>query len=365
MQREAPILYSPAPEDGAFRISSPASPAGPGRGLELDELVSQLLKRDIEIIEAGRNGKWNASEQHFPGMLALLVSLFLWLVRGARMRARRKFPGYRLVTCAGDKSARSRRKTQWGRRAVIRLKALMRRAGTCRAIAALFNRRFAEARRITVGRTFVSEVIRTHRYAIEIERRRLKNRKPRFVPRNLVWAVDLTGKTDAGGRLHSVMGLIDHGTRGLLQLIALADKSSWTLLGQLFPAIGRFGKPGALRTGNERVFTSRVFRLALFLLGIRHQRTEPHCPWQNGRIERLFGTLKASLDLLAVDSLEALNRALGEFRFFYNHVRPHQNLAGRTPAEAWAGIDPFATQFRDEFWFEAWEGLLCGYYFRR
>lgn len=294
------------------------------------------------------------------GLLALLVSLFLWLVRHARMRARRKFPSYRHIACAGEKSARSRRKPEWVRREVVRLKALMRSAGTCRAIAALFNRRFAEARRITVGRTFVSEVIRTHRYEIEIERRKLKNRKPRFVPRNLVWAADLTGKADTGQRLHSVMGLIDHGTRGLIQLIALADKSSWTLLGQLFLAIGRFGKPGALRTDNERVFTSSVFRLALFVLGIRHQRTDPHCPWQNGRIERLFGTLKGRLDQVAVDSLEALNRALGEFRFFYNHVRPHQNLAGWTPAEAWAGIDPYATKFRDEYWFEAWDGLLCG-----
>jgi transposase InsO family protein len=31
------------------------------------------------------------------------------------------------------------------------------------------------------------------------------------------------------------------------------------------------------------------------LLGIRMQRTDVHCPWQNGRIEQLFGTLKAAL----------------------------------------------------------------------
>jgi hypothetical protein len=42
-----------------------------------------------------------------------------------------------------------------------------------------------------------------------------------------------------------------------------------------------------------------------------------------------------------------------EFRFFYNHVRPHQNLYGSTPAEAWVGIDPFADGFRKEYWFEA------------
>jgi putative transposase len=88
-------------------------------------------------------------------------------------------------------------------------------------------------------------------------------------------------------------------------------------------------------------------------------------PWQNGRIERFFGTLKDKLDRLAVDSLGALNMALGEFRFFYNHVRPHQNLSAAAPAEAWAGIDPFKVRIEEAYWFEAWEGLLRGYYMRR
>lgn len=130
-------------------------------------------------------------------------------------------------------------------------------------------------------------------------------------------------------------------------------------------AIGTFGKPKAIRTDNEAVFVSRTFRLALLLLGIRHQRADPGCPWQNGRIERFFGTLKDKLDRLAVDSMEALNLALGEFRFFYNHVRPHQNLSGFTPAEAWAGVDPYALKVKREYWFEAWDGLLNGYYLRR
>ena len=84
-----------------------------------------------------------------------------------------------------------------------------------------------------------------------------------------------------------------------------------------------------------------------------------------GRVERFFGTLKQKLDRLAVDSLEALNGALGEFRFFYNNIRPHQNLGGATPAEAWAGIDPYTSRFKDEYWFEALDGLLRGYHLRR
>jgi hypothetical protein len=66
-----------------------------------------------------------------------------------------------------------------------------------------------------------------------------------------------------------------------------------------------------------------------------------------------------------VDSFDALNQALGEFRIFYNHVRPHQSLGGRTPAEAWAGVDPYATRIKREYWFGTWDGLLKGYYLRR
>lgn len=97
----------------------------------------------------------------------------------------------------------------------------------------------------------------------------------------------------------------------------------------------------------------------------RQQRSELHCPWQNGRIERLFGTLKQKLDQWEVASFNALNLSLAEFRFFYDVVRPHQNLEGRRPAEAWAGMNPFAAKFKGEYWFAAWGGLLQGYYLRR
>jgi putative transposase len=110
------------------------------------------------------------------------------------------------------------------------------------------------------------------------------------------------------------------------------------------------------------VFTSWLFRFSLLLLGIRHQRTERHCPWQNGRIERLFGTLKKKLNQWQVANREQLNLSLHQFRFWYNHVRPHQYLEGRTPAEVWQGKDIYANKPKREYWFEAWDGLLTGYY---
>jgi len=298
-------------------------------------------------------------------MLTLLLALIFYLAHLFHLvrRARRTPRGYRRLPPSPCARVRAPSKPTWVRQEIIRLKALMPHAG-CRHIAQCFNRRFAQKRGMTVGKTFVSNVMRQSRHEIDILRRCLKNARPRPVPRNLVWGLDLTGKTALDGQTHLVLAILEHASRAALWLEALESKSSWVLIGKLSAAIKRYGKPRSVRTDNESIFISRTFRLALWVLGIRHQRTDPSCPWQNGRVERFFGTLKDKLDRLAVDSFAALNAALIEFRFFYNHVRPHQNLGGATPAEAWAGIDPHRTRFRQEYWFEAWDGLLAGYYLR-
>jgi putative transposase len=276
----------------------------------------------------------------------------------------------------------SQHKPEWLKQEILFLKARMPLAG-CRSIADICNRRFAASRKVTVGKTFVHQILQRHEYEIQILRRNLKHAKPKPVPCNLIWGIDLTCKTDTQGKLQALLGVIDHGSRALLKLQALHDKTSRTLIAYIREVIRTHGKPKIIRTDsgrvaakqrgthrrtpcgyNESIFTSRIFRRGLKLLGIRHQLTDPGCPWQNGRIERLFGTLKNKLDQWTVAGIEQLNRDLNTFQHWYNHVRPHQNLEGRTPAEAWNGIAPYATKPKQEQWFEAWEGLLTGYRLR-
>lgn len=107
-----------------------------------------------------------------------------------------------------------------------------------------------------------------------------------------------------------------------------AGRDRITLLRALLDVIERFGKPKVIRTDNEAVMTSRLFRFGLWFLGIKHQRSAVSNPWMNGRVERFFGSLKSNLDQLIVDRHDALNSALSDFRFFYIHVRAHQHLAG-------------------------------------
>lgn len=254
-------------------------------------------------------------------------------------------------------------KPAWVRKEIIHLKALMPDAG-CRKISDTFNRIFAHSRGMTVSKTFANEVMRRNNYEIQVLRREIKNRTPRPVPANLIWGMDLTGKTDGQGNLHNMIGIIEHQSRACLGLAALRDKTAITILRFLLDVVEVYGKPRFLRTDNEPVFTSWLFRTGLWLIGIRHQLIDKCCPWQNGRIERFWRTLKERLDQWQVNGIEQLNGALSQFLFWYNHVRPHQNLGGRTPAEVWNNKDVYTQKPREEYWFEAWEGLLTGVYLK-
>jgi putative transposase len=210
-------------------------------------------------------------------------------------------------------AARNNRKPQWVVDEVIRLKAFLPRAGSI-TLAATFNRLHGATRKTTVSRSYVVYTVRANLLAIAPLRRDAKHAVPRGVARNTEWGIDMTGNTNAAGKLHSIFAVIDHGTRHVVSLRALANKSSWILLGHLCMAIGRYGKPTAIRSNNERAFTSRVFRSALLCLGIRHQRIDLGCPWMNGRIVRYFGTLEISLNHWTVDDGGQLQASLDVFR---------------------------------------------------
>lgn len=197
---------------------------------------------------------------------------------------------------------------------------------------------------MTVSKTYVADTCRKQQYRILEVRRKLKHRVPQPMPRNRVWGCDLLVKTDRDGRAHLALAILDHASRACLRLKRLPDKSSLTLFHELIEAVKQYGRPQFLCTDNEAVLVSRFFRLGLWLLGIRQQRIEPGCPWQNGRVERFIGTVKRALEQEALTSDRDLDSKLTGIRQWYNHSRPHDHLQRRTPAEVWAGIDVFATK---------------------
>jgi len=296
--------------------------------------------------------------------ILLLLSFAARLVIPQRPHRTRRCPRPRSATSEPPPAPVHRVQTPkppWVRREILRLKALMPEAG-CRRIAHTFNRLHQNRRAMTVGKTFVAGVLRNRGEEVLRIRREIKHRTPRPLRRNVIWALDWTWMPGEGGDSRPVFGLLDHGSRACLELCPVENKRAFTLLRQLLELFERFGTPKVLRTDNEPAVRSLLFRVVLRLLGIRHERSEPFAPWQNGRIERLFRTVKE-----VIRQREAATRVttvtatdLARIRAWYNHLRPHQHLDGRTPAEIWSGKQP--NQRGLARWVSAWGGLLTGCY---
>lgn len=256
---------------------------------------------------------------------------------------------------------RIRKKPQWVIDEVIYLKAVNPVLGG-RKIADLFNRKFEAKKGMTVSKSYVYDKIKQNQYQIQVLRRVMKHKRPKALPKNVCWGMDLTTVTDEQGNQHQILAVVDYGSRRCLCLQVTKNKRSITLLKCLTEAVIHYGKPKSVKTDNEAVFTSVVFECGLKLLGIKHQKSDIACPWQNGRVERFMGTFKTHIKQLCVTSFQQLTVALPEFQFYYNTVRPHQYLDGKTPDEVWHGIDVFRQRPKRIYRYEAWDGLLTGEY---
>ncbi len=76
------------------------------------------------------------------------------------------------------------------------------------------------------------------------------------------------------------------------------------------------------------------FERLLMELGIKHRYTRPYRPQTNGKVERFWRTLNEDLiEGTYFESIDSLKKELFEFLLYYNKLRPHQGLAGKTPEE--------------------------------
>ncbi len=291
------------------------------------------------------------------------LGAFFGLVRGSSWR-RRTVPRGRKASTHMTPPAHPRAKPDWVLHKVLYLATHLT---TCRSIATAFNR--WHGGHVTVGKSWVAVIVKQHAAHIANRRRQMRRRKPVCVPVGNTWALDLSYLASPGGAQFTMLGIIDHGSRKLLCLKVLRRKCAFTVLGHLFLAFARFGPPKAVRTDNEAMFTSKLWQGSLQALSITPRRGPPMQPWRNGRIERLFGTLKPLLKKLQPTTTPALQATLNEFKAFYNHIRPHQNLGDLTPDEAWHGqtmADVQRTHAQTEGeWVQALGGLLVGYRVRR
>jgi len=104
-----------------------------------------------------------------------------------------------------------------------------------------------------------------------------------------------------------------------------------------FGTLGRVHTPFLLRSDNGLVFTSRHYTALVRSYGLRQEFITPHCPQQNGMVERVIRTLKEQCThRQRFESIQHASRAISDWITFYNHQRPHQALKMKTPAQAFA-----------------------------
>ena len=89
----------------------------------------------------------------------------------------------------------------------------------------------------------------------------------------------------------------------------------------------------AVMTDNHWSYTKSIaFADALSVVGACHLTIRPHCPWQNGKVERFNRTLQTEWAYKQVfTSNDERAQALPSWLEYYNHRRRHGSLGRRPP----------------------------------
>jgi transposase InsO family protein len=156
---------------------------------------------------------------------------------------------------------------------------------------------------------------------------------------NDVWCMDFKGWFRTGdGRRCDPFTLSDAFSRYLLRCNVVVHPDHEHVRPIMEAAFCEFGLPTAVRSDNGPPFASHAVgglsHLSVWLikLGITCERIDLGKPQQNGRHERMHGTLQADTASPPAATLDEQQRSFDRFREEFNVERPHEALGFRTPA---------------------------------
>jgi len=172
--------------------------------------------------------------------------------------------------------------------------------------------------------------------------RRIKPVNPIFDPtaRNQIWSGDFKGKFRTGDRIYIFpLTIADSFSRFLFAAEGLEQATSEATKAVYIRVFRKYGLPEQFHTDNGSPFAcstalGRLSSLAVWLLehDIYPVYSDPGCPGQNGRHERMHRELKAVAARPPAANRFLEQKKLDAFVREYNTFRPHQSLGNKTPA---------------------------------
>ena len=168
--------------------------------------------------------------------------------------------------------------------------------------------------------------------------------------RGHVWTWDFIADATVRGGALRILTILDEHTRECHVLWADRALCSGDVLRWLDTAIAEHGAPEYLRSDNGSEFIAKEVQRWLAENQIKTIYIEPGSPWQNGFVESFHGRFRD--ECLNREQLWTLTEArvvIGDYRYEYNHFRPHSRLdyaspvqfaAQRNPAPAPVGLRP-------------------------
>jgi transposase InsO family protein len=160
---------------------------------------------------------------------------------------------------------------------------------------------------------------------------------------NEMWQADITAWELASGEVVEILNLIDDHSRLFLASDAYGRVKAADVVSSFHKAAQLHGLPESLLSDNAAVFVGSyrkgkvLFETELERLGVLFKNSRPYHPQTCGKVERAHQTLKRYLAKQpAVKTLQELQGQLDAFARYYNNIRPHRALNGRTPLQAYS-----------------------------
>jgi transposase InsO family protein len=151
--------------------------------------------------------------------------------------------------------------------------------------------------------------------------------------KNHVWAYDFVADRLSDGTKIRFLTVVDECTRENLALhvdYRLGADDVMEVLKELFIT---YGVPDHIRSDNGSEFTAKAIQEWLKNIGVKTLYIEPGSPWENSYNESFNGRLRDEfLNLETFYTLEEARVLSAQWRYLYNHIRPHTSLGYKPPA---------------------------------